>query len=602
LCFQNSFNMDLYSVTLPYTSNRIKPFEKQLTILHASVTGVGEFVAIKASETARKKGFDLQLIPIREFNLETTSSLKNLLLVVSTHGNGAPPVSAEPFKRLLENRNTDLASLNFAVLALGDSSYPDFCQAGIVFDRLLEANGAKRISLIHLGDVDVVNTYPDWLTETLNHFVSDETVSVNDNEFRFLRNAKKKHKPQQSFLIATGKKNKPIENNLTVEIRVNKSPAETSAKKIPGPSNPYMSTVLKKVVLHGYGTERQTLHLELKTAGSGLIYQPGDSAGILPTNPKELVQEVLETIGLRGSEVVEFNQKTRPLTDFLSDSVELSKVTIDVVRRYKEFCMLKEFKELMENPVRLKQYLVGKDIVDLLTDFPTKELSAETLLGILRPLQPRLYSISSSPLETPDELHLTIGVSAFEQRGKTRKGVCTTYISSKTAQNESIPLFIKPNPAFRLPNDPGIPVIMIGAGTGIAPYRSFVQHRAHSGQSGKSWLFFGNRNQKTEFLYRDEWTKHLKNGSLTRMDVAFSRDGGSRKYVQHCLQEHAGELFDWLENGCYLYLCGDREKMAGDVQNSLVQIFSRQGKQTVEEAQSYLEGLQLSGRFQMDVY
>ena len=557
-----------------------------LTILFGSLTGNSEDLASIAAKKAQQRGLNVSIQNMAEFNVQTLTSVENLLLVVSTTGNGAPPFPAkELYSHLFSSEAPELKNLNYAVLALGDSSYSNFCQVGIEFDRQLEKLGAKRLIPVHLGDVDVETTAPIWLEQALPLFGTGMTLPATTG-FTMAKKKKSKTKGPASLLNAS---------NFVVPIR-------TKSLPLPSKSNPFSAPVLEKFNLHGPRSNRQTIHLVLKTDVPGMSYQPGDSAGVIPLNHPDLIQAVLDATDFRPIEKVRFKEQERILEDVLRDSVELSKVTPDVLKKYTLLNPSESLRALADNREKLSEYTAGRDIIDLLTDYPTPGLTPSDFLSVLRPLQPRYYSISSSPLETPGELHLTVAVVAFEKAGRPRKGTCSTYLSDIKIENEHIPVFIESNPNFRLPDDPTVPIILVGAGTGIAPFRAFIQHRSHMEKAGKSWLFFGNRNEESEFLYRDEWQQHLQKGTLSRLDVAFSRDGNEKKYVQHCLLEQASDVFQWLEEGAHLYLCGDMNGFANDVQHTLVRIVSEQGSRSMEEAEAYLDELQNTKRFQLDVY
>lgn len=557
---------------------------EQLTILYGSMTGNAEDLAKLAAEKASRLGFQPIIKSISECDAQDLPKLGRLLLIVSTYGDGAPATPAKELHRQLFGPDApELDKLAYAVLALGDSTYPLFCQAGLDFDQQLEKLGAKRVQTLHLGDYDVAKTAPDWLDKTLPLFKNETESAV---------------KP--GFALVKPKKTKGPKSVLNIrDIRLPKSVKTTV---LPSKSHPFPAPVLEKYNLHGPDSDRQTLHLVLKTDVPGMDFKPGDAAGVLPLNHPDLIREWLEVTGFDGQSTVRYQDTEGKLEDFLRRSVELSKITPDVVKKYRNLCTSEEFLQLADDKTALSNYLKGRDIIDLLTDFPVAEPNPENLLSVLRPLQPRYYSIASSPLEHPGELHLTVGVVAFEQAGRSRKGTCSSYLSDVRIENEHIPVFIEPNTHFRLPEDHSVPIVMISAGTGIAPFRAFVQHRAHSEQAGKSWLFFGNRYRESEFLYREEWEKHLQSGALTRLDTAFSRDGKEKRYVQHCLSENAAELYQWLDEGAHIYLCGDMNGFANDVQEALAQVVAEQGKMTIGEAETYLEELQNSKRFQMDVY
>lgn len=555
----------------------------RLTILYGSLTGKGEEMATLASNKAKQFGLEVKLLDMAECTTQELTSTSNLLVVVSTHGKGTPPFPAKGlYDYLFSNKAPSLKSMKYAVLALGDSIYDEFCKTGIEFDQQLAKLGATRLSPLHMGDVDVDATAPSWLDKTLPLIASGKSAEAVTG-YSFLKKSNRK-KSVVSF----------VKNSHFVP--------SSLKKPLPSKSNPYSAAVLEKYDLHDGESTRQTIHIELDANAPGLSYQPGDSAGIIPFNHPDLIREVLDCTGFDRTEMLLYKTKKQDLEKHLRESVELSKITLDVIKKYLELAPLESLRALSEDREALASYMKGRDIVDLLTDYPIQGLTPEAFLSVLRPLQPRYYSISSSPLQTPGKMHLTVGVVTFENAGRTRNGTCSTYLSAVKVENEHIPVFIEPNLHFRLPEDPSIPIIMMGAGTGIAPFRAFVQHRAHAEHPGKSWLFFGNRVRNGEFLYEKEWASYLESGVLTRMDTAFSHEGTAKKYVQHCMKERSADVYQWMEEGAHLYLCGSMSGFATDVQLELVRIIAEHGGRSKEDAEAYLDEMQYSGRFQMDVY
>jgi sulfite reductase (NADPH) flavoprotein alpha-component len=541
-----------------------------LTILYGSRTGNGEGLAKKAQRLAEIQGLTVRLKNMENYRPRDLQTEKNLLVVVSTHGDGVPPFSAQEMHEFIYGKRAPkLEEVNFAVLALGDSSYFQFCKTGIDFDEQLERLGAKRLAPILTCDLDFEKPAELWLKNTLNIFSG--ATSQNSNVAPELK---------LSAVV-------PQNNSETVKF-----------SKI----NPFSSPVFEKIPLHGKGSARQTIHLELAAETKGLEYEPGDSAGVIPVNLPELINEVLKVARLKADDEVIINEIKGTLFDALYRKLELSKITADVVKRVLNFTPNKKLQKIVDNPVKFKEYLYGRDIVDLLQDFPVKKITAEDLVKLLRPLQPRFYSISSSPKAFPGELHLTVSVVEYENSGRRKRGACSAFLSDLAVENEQVPLFIEPNHNFRLPAKVETPIIMIGAGTGIAPYRAFVQHRELSENRGKSWLFFGNRNFETEFLYQTEWHNFLKSGALTKMNVAFSRDGSKKEYVQNRLMENSAELYKWLEEGAHCYICGDMNNMAGDVQTALVGIVEKEGAMNNESAREYVSNMQKKRQLQLDVY
>ena len=542
-----------------------------LTILFGSRTGNGDGLAKKAQTEATKQGFLVKLKNMADYNVRDLVNERNLLIIVSTHGEGEPPFAARELHEFIySKRAPKLDMLNYAVIALGDSGYFKFCQTGKDFDAQLETLGGKRISRFIACDVDYEETFETGLKDILAGFGGEENTNpVNVPKYRMIL------KPEK------GRRGKVV----------------THSKK-----NPFLAPVFEKISLHGKGSKRQTLHIELNTKGaSGLEYEPGDAAGVLPLNPPGLINEVLKITGLTPDEKVIVKGESKSLYEALNRDVELSKITTDVVTRFLAFSPNDKLLKLSQETNSFKEYLEGRDIVDLFQDYPATVTSNDLIL-LLRPLQPRYYSISSSPKAFPGELHLTVGVVNYINSGRNKRGTCSTFLSELAVDDEQVPVFIESNPGFRLPENDETPIIMVGAGTGIAPYRAFLQHRALADKPGKNWLFFGNRNFETEFLYQAEWQQLLKSGTLTKLDVAFSRDGEKKVYVQDRLFEKAKEVYQWLEEGAHFYICGDMKNMARNVQDTLITIIENEGVMSREKAREYIGNLEKEKRLQLDVY
>jgi len=541
--------------------------QDSLTILYGSRTGNGEGLAKKALRLAEASGLKAVLKNMETFKIRDLQAEKNVLVIVSTHGDGVPPFSAQELHEYIYGKRAPkLATTNFAVLALGDSSYFQFCKTGKDFDEQLEKLGANRVAPILTCDLDFEEPAEAWINSTLTVFAEKLGSSAN----------------------AVG-----IQSDASVGVG---SEVVKYSKK-----NPFKAPIFERISLHGQSDERQTIHLELATDDAGLSYEPGDSAAIIPLNTKKIIDEVLQATGLDAQEEVTVNGINKTLYSALRRDLELSKITTDVVKRFLELAPNAELQKQIEDPAKFKEYLYGRDIVDLFHENPTK-ITAADFIKLLRPIQPRSYSISSSPAACPGELHLTVSVVNYEKSGRSKRGACSNYLSEIALEEEHVPIFIESNPNFRLPQNEETPIVMIGAGTGIAPYRAFIQHRELSEKRGKSWLFFGNRNFETEFLYQAEWHNFLKSGALSKMNVAFSRDGEKKEYVQHRLIENSAELFKWLEEGAHFYICGDMNNMAGDVQKALLKIIEKEGSLNREKAEEYITKLQREKRLQLDVY
>ena len=362
--------------------------------------------------------------------------------------------------------------------------------------------------------------------------------------------------------------------------------------------NPFPSTLKQRRLLNKPGSTKEVQHLELCLTGSGLEYRPGDSLAIIPTNSDRLVADVMEAGGLDA------NGNSAPLGQALKNEFDVSGLTKSVLKKYNQFAQSDKIEALLdpENAAGLKEYLWGREVVDLLSDFPVAGMTAGDFCSVLRKITPRLYSIASSPLAHPGEVHLTIAVLRYQSHGRDREGVCSTYAAERVGVGETMPVFLHHDKHFKLPEDGNTPIIMVGPGTGIAPFRAFVEERAATGADGRSWLFFGDRNRETDFLYGEEFERYHADGKLTRIDLAFSRDQEEKVYVQHRMLENGAELYAWLNDGAMFYVCGDASRMAGDVHEALITIAEREGGHSREAAEAWLKQLQDDRRYLRDVY
>ena len=372
-----------------------------------------------------------------------------------------------------------------------------------------------------------------------------------------------------------------------------------------GKKNPFPAETIDTVVLNGEGSSKETLHLEFSLAGSGLSYEPGDALAVLPVNAPDVVKAIIQAAKLTGSEEVEVKNVGRKLlADALREDYDITALSRAVLTKLAEALNSPVLRGLLaeDSKEQLKTYTTGREIIDAILDFAPNGLSAEELTGIFRKLPPRLYSIASSPLAHTDEVHLTVAAVRYETHGRQRKGVCSTYLADLVKSGDPVQVFVQPNKNFRLPADPSTPVIMVGPGTGVAPFRAFVEHRAALGASGKNWLFFGDQHYTDDFLYQLEWQDFLKDGALTRIDVAFSRDQPEKVYVQDRMIERAKDLYQWLEEGAHFYVCGDANRMAHDVHQALITVVEKQAGISREAAEAYVEDLKKTKRYQRDVY
>lgn len=538
-----------------------------ITVLYGSQTGNSKKVANLAAGRIREQGWEVLVADMNDYPTKQLKSEKRVLLVVSTQGEGEPPVAAEEFhKWLLGSRAPSLAGLEYAVCALGDRSYIQFCQTGKELDARLAELGATR--LLDRVDCDVdfeemVETWISTLIKQLPSLAAPMVSSVNGLPARALL------EPVQA--VQYGRK------------------------------SPFLAPILEKIQLNGRGSTKETWHLELSLEGSGMVYQPGDSLGIYSKNPPSLVQEVLYAAMLNGNKAVTFQEKEHSLRHFLLHEVEITVLTRQVLENYAQWTKNPTLIALLEDSGALKKYLWGRNVADLIREFPAA-MSEASLLGMLRKMPPRLYSIASSLEAHPQEVHLTVAAVRYQYGGRKHEGAASTYLADRVLEGETVPVFVEHNEYFKLPSDDHTDIIMVGPGTGVAPFRAFVAERAERGARGKNWLFFGNPHFETDFLYQTEWINHLKRGTLDRLEVAFSRDQADKIYVQHRLAERSKLLFERLEKGAYFYVCGDKERMAADVQQALEKIIAQESGQGADYASEYVIGLKKQRRYLLDVY
>ncbi|MGG1674754.1 sulfite reductase subunit alpha [Neobacillus sp. NRS-1170] len=371
-------------------------------------------------------------------------------------------------------------------------------------------------------------------------------------------------------------------------------------------TNPFQAKVLNNVNLNGAGSSKETIHIELSLEGSGLSYVPGDALGIIPANDPELVASLIDEMAWDEEAIVIINKQgeTLPLKVALTTYFEITLLSKKILQQAAEFTDNEELKKLVlvENANQLKEYTNGRDLLDMFRDFGPWKATAQEFVSLLRKMTPRLYSIASSIAAHPGEVHLTIGAVRYMAHGRERKGVCSVLVAERVQEGDTLPVFVQPNKHFHLPESQEKDIIMVGPGTGIAPFRSFIEERAVNKAAGRSWLFFGDQHAASDFLYQDELEKYQKDGVLTRVDTAFSRDSEQKVYVQHKMLENSKELFAWLENGAYFFVCGDKQYMAKDVHEALLTVIEKEGSMTREEAQAYLDAMKEQGRYQRDVY
>jgi sulfite reductase (NADPH) flavoprotein alpha-component len=540
-----------------------------LTVLFASQTGNAMKVAKRLVAAAAAAGIQAAAISTGDYK---TSNLRNegsLVLISSTQGEGDPPDSAVEFHRFLFGKRAPrLQGLRFAVLALGDYSYANFCKAGADFDQRLEELGGERILARVDCDVEFQSAADGWQGQVIEAF--------------------------KKYLNTAGAATSPLP---APPVAANEDVGYDKA-------TPFSAQTLDRINLNGRGSAKKTVHFEISLTGSGITYEPGDALGVLPRNAPTYVRDLLAVAGFAHDAPVAVDGKERPLQDALGETFEITTITRPFVKAYAAETKTAALAALLEQGQQenFQKYVYGREIIDVLQAYPPGGVSPQAFVGMLRRLQPRLYSIASSLLAHEEEVHLLVGLTRYESHGRVREGVCSTYLCERLGEDEPLRVYPSPNPNFKLPSNPDARIIMIGPGTGVAPFRAFVEEREALGCRGRNWLFFGDQHFTTDFLYQVEWQRWHKSGVLSHLDLAFSRDQSEKVYVQHRMTERARDLYAWLQDGAHIYVCGDADKMAADVHAALISIVSKEGGKDRDAAEEYVQDLQADKRYQRDVY
>ncbi len=533
-----------------------------LTILYGSQTGNAKVVASAIKAQAEARGLPVTLTSMADYKPKQLKKETHLLVVVSTYGEGEPPESAvDLYEQLKKGKVGKLEGLKFAVLGLGDSSYEFFCQTGKDFDSLLTKAGADRVHELASLDVDYQDAAKAWGEQALNAIAA--TLSAG-----------------------------PAGSSVASAVQQAVGHSQYSKE------NPFPARLSVNQKITGRDSTKDIRHIEISLEESGIRYQPGDALGIWFDNDADLVGEVLALADLSGDEATARGS----LREVLSRELELTRLHGGFITGLAEISDNAALKDLAGDKAQVNALVASAQVVDVLKRFPTA-LAAEQLIGLLRPLTPRLYSIASSQSEVEEEVHLTVGVVRYPQEdGTVRSGAASSYLADRLPEDAEVRVFVEHNDNFRLPQNPDTPVIMVGPGTGIAPFRAFLQEREAQGADGKNWLFFGNPHFTQDFLYQVEWQRYVKSGLLSKISLAFSRDQANKIYVQDRLREAGLELYQWLEAGAHFYVCGDANHMAKDVQETLLDVIAEHGQKSREEAEEYLSELRRAKRYQRDVY
>ncbi|NDJ56587.1 NADPH-dependent assimilatory sulfite reductase flavoprotein subunit [Enterobacteriaceae bacterium 4M9] len=536
-----------------------------ITLLSASQTGNARRVAEQLRDDLLAAQLNVTLVNAGDYKFKQIAQEKLLIVVASTQGEGEPAEEAVAlYKFLFSKKAPTLTDTAFAVFGLGDTSYEHFCQAGKDFDSKLAELGGERLLDRVDADVEYQSAAQAW---------RERVVEV---------------------LKARAPKATSVPNSATGAVNdIFSSPYTKEA--------PLSATLSVSQKITGRNSEKDVRHIEIDLADSGLRYQPGDALGVWYQNDPALVQELVELLWLKGDETVAVGGKTLTLSEALQWHVELTVNTATIVENYATLTRNEPLLELVGDKAKLQHYAATTPIVDM-ARFAPAQLEAQQLTDLLRPLTPRLYSIASSQSEAESEVHITVGVVRYDIEGRARTGGASGFLADRLEEDGEVRVFIEHNDNFRLPANPETPVIMIGPGTGIAPFRAFMQEREAQGASGKNWLFFGNPHFTEDFLYQVEWQRYVKDGLLTRIDLAWSRDQKEKVYVQHKLREQGAELWRWINDGAHIYVCGDANRMAKDVEQALVEVIAEFGEMDTETADEFLSELRVERRYQRDVY
>ncbi|TWD44830.1 sulfite reductase (NADPH) flavoprotein alpha-component [Agrobacterium vitis] len=526
--------------------------------LYGSQTGNAENLARDAAALAESFGIKVLLAATDEIDVNDLLGLSEVVFFLSTYGEGDMPDNAQLFWEALSGAEAPrFDGLHFGVLALGNTSYRDFCRAGKQLDAQLEALGATRLLARLDCDVDFEEPAAGWTRQVLAMIAGENSFVVHPGEAAFIGHASTRHQFFNARLV-------------------------------------------ERYRLSGPHSEKDIHHLEFDIKESGMAYAAGDAVGIKPVNDPDLVDAIITWLGVKPDRLI--NEK--PLEFVLARESELRNPTAELVQAVAERTRDDDLRRVWQSgdAQALGDFLHGFDVVDVLSYAPSASLSVDDLLPLLKPLTHRCYSIASSPLVVPQKVHLTIGSLRYMRGNRTYRGTCSAFLTNRVVDGTGADMFVLPNNHFRLPSDPSTPIIMVGPGTGIAPFRAFLQERRAIGAKGRNWLFFGDRNYHGDFIYRDEVLGHVRDGFLTRLDLAFSRDQSEKIYVQTRMQDKGADLYDWLEQGAFFYVCGDASRMARDVEKTLIEIVARHGGMSAPMAQDYVARMKREKRYLRDVY
>lgn len=540
--------------------------DRHITVVYGSETGNAQSLAEIFADRLVEHNYTVKLTAMDEIKQKEFKKVEDLFVITATHGEGDPPDNALTFHEFIHSRKAPkLENVRFSVLALGDESYEYFCQTGKDFDAKLLELGAERLADRQDCDLDFDDLAEKWMNKNI-----------------------------EILNQSTGHGSTPTSTETV----------QSAKEKRYSKSNPYQAEVLENINLNGRGSNKEVRHVELLLDNYGESFEPGDCVVVLPQNEPEIVTLLIETLGWDKDIEIPINDDgdTLQLEKALTEHFEITKLTKPLLQKAAELFGNTELLSQIDNAEWIQQYVDGRDVIDLLTEFPTSELKPETFYKLLRKLPAREYSIASSYEATPDEVHITVGAVRYEAHERTRKGVCSVQLAERIQPGDTLPIYLKKNPNFKFPFDEETPVIMIGPGTGVAPFRSYMQEREELGLSGNTWLFFGEQYFTTDFLYQTEWQAWLKDETLAKLDLAFSRDTEEKVYVQHRIAQQSELFYQWLQDGAAIYVCGDEKHMAKDVHDTIRSVIEQEGDMSEADAEAYLTQMKQEKRYQRDVY
>ncbi|MBN6095727.1 assimilatory sulfite reductase (NADPH) flavoprotein subunit [Staphylococcus saprophyticus] len=540
--------------------------DRHITVVYGSETGNAQSLAEIFADRLVEHNYTVKLTAMDEIKQKEFKKVEDLFVITATHGEGDPPDNALTFHEFIHSRKAPkLENVRFSVLALGDESYEYFCQTGKDFDAKLLELGAERLADRQDCDLDFDDLAEKWMNKNIE------------------------------ILNQSTGHGSTVTSTETVQ---------SAKEKRYSKSNPYQAEVLENINLNGRGSNKEVRHVELLLDNYGESFEPGDCVVVLPQNEPEIVTLLIETLGWDKDIEIPINDDgdTLLLEKALTEHFEITKLTKPLLQKAAELFGNTELLSQIDNAEWIQQYVDGRDVIDLLTEFPTSELKPETFYKLLRKLPAREYSIASSYEATPDEVHITVGAVRYEAHERTRKGVCSVQLAERIQPGDTLPIYLKKNPNFKFPFDEETPVIMIGPGTGVAPFRSYMQEREELGLSGNTWLFFGEQYFTTDFLYQTEWQAWLKDETLAKLDLAFSRDTEEKVYVQHRIAQQSELFYQWLQDGAAIYVCGDEKHMAKDVHDTIRSVIEQEGDMSEADAEAYLTQMKQEKRYQRDVY